>query len=205
MHPLSEIIKKRAGQNARYLVAIAGAPGSGKSTVAQTVADDIGAVVVPMDGFHLDNAVLDDRGWRARKGAPHTFDVGGFVSLVDRLRHPDAEVFVPVFDRDADLARTAARCVGAEARIILIEGNYLLLDEPGWSDLDGIFDLTVFLSVPEDELRDRLIQRWLDQGLAAAAASSRALENDIPNAQLVASRSRQADIRLDNSGTCTGS
>ena len=120
MHPLSEIIEKRAGQNARYLVAIAGAPGSGKSTVAQTVADDIGAVVVPMDGFHLDNAVLDDRGWRARKGAPHTFDVGGFVSLVDRLRHPDAEVFVPVFDRDADLARTAARCVGAEARIILI-------------------------------------------------------------------------------------
>ena len=198
---LADHILSRQG-SARMIVAIAGAPGAGKSTLADALCIALNArrpgvaVVMPMDGYHLDNAILDARGLRARKGSPPTFDVNGLACDLARVRAADRPVILPVFDRDLDLARAGAREVGPEVPVILIEGNYLLLDDDPWRDLAPLFDLTVFLRVPEAELERRLIDRWLHYGHDPDSARARALGNDIPNARLVATTSRPADITL---------
>lgn len=181
----------------RRLIAIAGAPGSGKTTLAADLVKALGpgAALVPMDGFHLDNRVLDARGLRARKGAPETFDATGFLHMVRRLAS-EPEVIVPVFDRDRDIAIAGAQVVGPDTETAVVEGNYLLLDTRPWSDLRPLFDLSVFLDVDEDELEDRLVRRWRAHGHDAEAARTRALGNDLPNARLVARQSAEADLRL---------
>ena len=186
--------------HSRILVAIAGAPGSGKSTLAIELArrmnaQKIAAEVVPMDGFHLDNAILDQRGLRRRKGAPETFDAQGFVHLIRRLSDP-VEVFVPVFDRSRDLAIAGATVVSESCQVVIVEGNYLLFDEQPWSDLAPLWTLSAQLAVPMPELRARLIQRWLSQGLSRAAATRRAESNDIPNAQRVIDHALPANLIL---------
>jgi len=189
---------------ARRIVAIAGAPGAGKSTFAETLGRVLNArrpgvaTVMPMDGYHLDNAILDARDLRAVKGAPETFDVDGLASDLARVRAAGRPVLVPVFDRDLDLARAGAREIAPETPLILLEGNYLLLDHAPWSDLGAMFDVTVFLDVPEAELERRLVARWLTHGHDPEAARARALGNDIPNARLVAGASRAADITVPN-------
>lgn len=181
----------------RILVAIAGAPGAGKSTLAEALVTRLGAraALVPMDGFHLDNAILDARGRRFHKGSPDTFDVGGFESILRRLK-AGGEVIVPVFDRTRDVAVGSARIVPPEAKIIVAEGNYLLLRDAPWSALAPLWDLTIFLDVPVAELERRLIARWDHHGLAPDEGRRRAFENDIPNARTVAARSANADITV---------
>lgn len=170
-------------QQNRHLIAIAGPPASGKSTLAEKVAQALPtACVVPMDGFHLDNRLLDHRGLRARKGAPETFDVGGFQHLLSRLR-ADTEVIYPLFDRTRDCAIAGAGIVNAQTRTIVIEGNYLLLDAPGWRDLRTYWDLTAYLSVPNAILRARLLKRWYDHGYVQEDAERKVDKNDMPNAR----------------------
>ncbi len=181
----------------RRLIAIAGAPASGKTTLAAELAEALGAraILVPMDGFHLDNRILDARGLRPRKGAPQTFDGAGFVHMIRRLASED-EVVIPVFDRARDVAIAGASVVGPETETAVVEGNYLLLDEEPWRALRPLWDLSVYLKVPEDTLRARLIQRWLDHGLNPQAAEARATSNDLPNALHIARHSSEADIVL---------
>lgn len=197
---LAAIMARASGRD-RLIVAIAGAPGSGKSTLAERLREKIAAsgesvAVVPMDGFHFDDRVLVARGLLTRKGAPETFDVAGFRHLMMRLRAREADIAIPVFDRSIEIARAGAAIVPAESRIILVEGNYLLLDETPWDSLAGAFDLTLWLDVPVDELERRLVRRWLDHGLAPDRARAKALSNDIPNARRVAAGSRKADFTL---------
>ena len=175
-----------AARPGRVLIAIAGAPGAGKSTLAEALVNRLGpqAALVAMDGFHLDNAILDARGRRFAKGSPDTFDVAGFEAVLQRLK-AGGEVIVPVFDRYIDVSRGSARVVPPEARIIVAEGNYLLLREAPWDRLHKLWDLTVFLDVPVAELERRLIARWLHHGLSDAEARRRAFDNDIPNARRV--------------------
>jgi len=202
---LAEILTRAATQK-RLIVAITGAPAAGKSTLAEELAREINsgdgaettAIVVPMDGFHYDNMILDARGHRARKGAPFTFDVDGFSTLLDRLKNADHDVAIPVFDRAMDLARAGADIVTTKHRILLVEGNYLLLNQPEWCDLKQYFDLSIFLKVPYATLEQRLIQRWLDHGADYSAAQTRALANDIPNAELVMEQSLPADFILQD-------
>ncbi|MFH1806945.1 MAG: nucleoside triphosphate hydrolase [Pseudomonadota bacterium] len=187
------------------MVAIAGAPASGKSTLSDRLhhhlgGDEAGVVVVPMDGFHLDNAILRDRDLLPRKGAPQTFDFRGFHHMLSHIHADDGPVCIPVFDRTLDLSRGSARIVSPAHRIILVEGNYLLLQQKPWPDLAPLFDLTVFLDAPLETLEARLIQRWIDHGHDATSARTRALSNDIPNARLVQGYSRPADIIINGNG-----
>jgi len=179
--------RARAG---RSVTAIAGPPGSGKSTLAERLAEELNrreaesAAVLPMDGSHFDDLILVPLGWRPRKGAPHTFDVAGFAHMLSRLRaNAEPEVAVPVFDRDIEIARNSARIIPVSVRHLITEGNYLLLDQPPWTGLAPLFDTTVFLDMPMDELRRRLEIRW--QGMTPEDRRRKLEENDIPNAELV--------------------
>jgi len=200
---------REKGSKTRSLTAIAGAPASGKSTLAEALVNRLNdlapgsAAILPMDGFHYDDAVLIDRGWRARKGAPHTFDVAGFHHMVGRLRgNEEADVAVPVFDRGLEIARAGARIIPASVRHIVVEGNYLLLDEPPWSGLAHLFDTTVFLDVPLDTLEARLTQRWA--AIPHDQRQTKLVENDLPNARLVVSKRRPCDYVIRNTGASPG-
>ena len=200
----------------RLIVGVSGAPASGKSTLAQWLVEHLNAdsgdaqcsIVVPMDGFHLDNELLSERKLLPVKGAPETFDATGFLHLIKRLTEPlntrpshqiiDASqpIYIPVFDRAMDLARCAAAAVNEQHRIIIVEGNYLLLDRPVWRDVSAQLDISVMLEVSLPILEQRLIKRWIDFGLQKQAARARALSNDIPNARVVIGESICPDLVL---------
>ncbi|MAM60098.1 MAG: uridine kinase [Maritimibacter sp.] len=186
----------------RRVLAIAGPPGSGKSTLASHIVEKLNgagryaAAVLPMDGFHLDNAALDARALREIKGAPETFDAEGFVALVRRIRQGGTDIRYPLFDRAQDRTRPGAGCVTADTPLIVVEGNYLLLRHGAWADLRALFDVTVMLAPPLAELEARLVSRWLDHGLSRDQAETRARGNDLTNARTVINESAEADLIL---------
>ena len=189
------LIEEAAQGTPRCLVAIAGPPASGKSTLAETLSDRLGAraEVLPMDGFHLENDALEKMGLLARKGAPETFDAEGFLSLLQKVRASGAVAF-PRFDRDADRTVPGAGAIGEDTDIVLVEGNYLLLTTGAWAGLEALFDLTIALEVDRAELQQRLIRRWLDQGLSEQDARARALGNDMVNVDFVTANARKAMV-----------
>lgn len=197
---LIEPIQNASGRARRKVVAVAGPPASGKSTISTEIAALLDAnghtsQVVPMDGYHLDNEILIARGLLHRKGAPETFDAIGFSELVSKLA-VDEQVDYPTFDRRLDASIPNGGSVLAECDIVLVEGNYLLFDAPVWRDLVDKWDFTVWLDVPEMELRARLVQRWLDNGLDRQQAIARAEENDLANALTVNRAKFDADITV---------
>lgn len=194
---IAAAIFKRAAGAQRFVVAIAGPPGSGKSTLAQrlnVVLPEDASAVVPMDGFHFDDVVLDSRGLRPRKGAPETFDYAGFAALLKRIRAGEPEIAIPVFDRSMELSRAGASIIGSGVKFVLVEGNYLLLDEEPWSALSGLFDFSIFVDVPRGELERRLLERWRGHGKSDEDARAWIASNDLPNIERVLARRRQADL-----------
>lgn len=198
---LLDEIGRRARTGARFLVGVAGPPGAGKSTLADRLHQALSAsghrsAVLPMDGFHLDNAILEERGLLSRKGAPETFDVRGLRDILNAVR-AGGEVFVPVFDRSREIAICAARCIGPEVDIVVVEGNYLLLADGHWADIADSFDMTVMVAPTVAELERRLIERWRFYGLTPAEITAKVMENDLPNGRLVIERSRTADFGFE--------
>ncbi|MQB03823.1 nucleoside triphosphate hydrolase [Agrobacterium tumefaciens] len=202
LETIVEDVLRRAEDKSRFIIAIAGPPGAGKSTLADAlcgalVARGEAAAVLPMDGFHMDNGILEERGLLPRKGAPETFDVRGFLDIVSAVRQGGQEVLVPVFDRSREIAISSARAIAPETRFILAEGNYLLLNEAPWTKLSGSFDLTIFVGPSVAVLEERLRDRWKGYGLDATEIHAKLFENDLPNGKRVIENSRPADIRID--------
>jgi pantothenate kinase len=208
-----ELVKSKMREGARIIIGVAGPPASGKSTLAKLVvqylnneADSVGpiATILPMDGYHLDNWLLESRGLLARKGAPETYDAHGFCDVVKRLSTADIESFHPKFDRQMDLAIANSIAIHPHTPVIVVEGNYLLLKTEPWASLREVFTATVLVCPPIDALRDRLQQRWTEYGLDPEAATLRATMNDMVNVGLVIRDSYEADLKLTQNYTVFG-
>ena len=184
----------------RRVVALAGAPGAGKSTLAGRLEEWLDATqpgvaaLLPMDGFHYDDEVLGPRGWQSRKGAPHTFDVGGYISALQRLRaNAEETVAVPRFDRSIEIARAGAILIEQDVRLIITEGNYLLLGDEPWPGLRAYFDVAILVVAEMATLEARNRQRWVEFGLDEPAIRAKLEDNDLPNARLIYERSTEPD------------
>ena len=200
-----------ARREGRFILGIAGPPASGKSTLAVALCDALNggaapgeageiAAIAALDGFHYDDRVLNVRGHRPRKGAPFTFDVEGYAAMLDRLAALSREaVAIPAFDRDLELSRAAAAVVEPHHRVVITEGNYLLLDDERWRQVLDRLDFSVFLDVPAEEFRRRLMDRWLGHGYPPAEAKEKTEANDLVNARLVTTTSADPDLRLGTS------
>jgi pantothenate kinase len=185
-----------AAAGGRRLLGIAGAPGAGKSTLAQQVMDALGpaAVYVPMDGFHLANSELARLERSDRKGASDTFDALGFVNLLARLRRADETVvYAPAFERRIEEPIAGAIAVPAQVPLVVTEGNYLLLADGGWSGVRPLLDESWYVETDEQLRLQRLIARHVAFGKPPAAGRAWALGSDQVNADLVASTRHLAD------------
>ncbi|CAN5360757.1 nucleoside triphosphate hydrolase [soil metagenome] len=201
---LAAILKARY-RGTRIIAGIAGPPGSGKSTLAEITVDRLNAAepgiaaVLPMDGFHYDDSVLRDLGRFPRKGAIDTFDAGGFVHMVRRLKaNAEDTIAVPVFDRSIEIARAGGRLIPLTTGIIVVEGNYLLIQRPPWTELRDLLDVTAFLATGVDTLRERLTKRWVDIGLTSEGIDRKLREVDLPNGLFILEESAAADHRIVN-------
>ncbi len=196
MHGYSE----RIPAGARRIVAIAGPPASGKSTLASELEQRLNdtspgsCALLPMDGFHYDDEVLAARDWLSRKGAPHTFDTGGYAAALRRLRDNEEEtVAVPRFDRSIEIARAGAILVERDVRLIITEGNYLLLGDDPWPGLRRFFDHTALIVSDLGTLEARNRQRWVDMAKHEDFITAKLELNDMPNVRLVMERSVDPD------------
>ncbi|MCX4807945.1 nucleoside/nucleotide kinase family protein [Streptomyces sp. NBC_01214] len=185
----------------RRVLGIAGPPGAGKSTLAARLADALGperAVVVPMDGFHLAQAVLDRLGRADRKGAPDTFDAAGYVALLRRLRAPlGPTVYAPAFDRSLEEPIAGSIPVPPDVPLVITEGNYLLHDVGEWASVRPLVDEAWYLAPAEDLRLERLIGRHVRHGKDPAHARAWVARSDEHNARLVALGRHRADLVLD--------
>jgi pantothenate kinase len=181
----------------RALLGLTGPPGAGKTTLAAALADAIGptAAVVGMDGFHLANAELARLGRQDRKGAPDTFDAGGYAALLHRLRaSPDEAQYAPAYDRSLEEAVAAAVPVSPDIRLVITEGNYLLLDRPPWDRIRPLLDQVWYRQLDEEVRTDRLLRRHVHFGKSEADAGQFVYGSDAANALLVEATRPLADL-----------
>ena len=182
----------------RVLVGIAGPPGAGKSTLASRIVDALApdAAGVPMDGFHLANAELERLGLAQRKGAPETFDALGFVHLLQRIARNDELVYAPAYSRVLHESIGSAIAIPTTTRVIVVEGNYLLIPREPWARVRPLLDLAIYLDAADDIRVPQLIQRHVDTGKAEAAARDWVLRSDEANARVIAPTRAHADLVL---------
>lgn len=189
--------RRLAQPGGRRLLGITGSPGTGKSTLAGQVVEVLGdvAALVGMDGFHLARDQLRQRGLLATKGAPDTFDVPGFVHLLRRLRSGDDDVvYAPAFRRDLEEPIAGAVAVRHDTPLVVVEGNYLLVEDGGWGQVRGLLDEVWFLRPDEGVRRTRLVERHMAFGRDREAAEERSGGSDQRNADLVDATRHRADV-----------
>lgn len=199
---LAALVRGAAGASgSRFVLGIAGSPGSGKTTLARALVerldrDDPGtAAHLPMDGFHLANSTLDRLGIHDRKGAVETFDGWGFVALLDRVRRETGHtVYAPSFNRSVDEGVAGEIAIDPGVSIVVVEGNYLLIDQPPWDGIRDRLDAAWFCATDDDERERRLIDRHTRHGRSIEAATAWARDVDGANARLIEASRGRADL-----------
>ena len=186
----------------RYFIALSGPPASGKSTISENLAKDLSAKgynssILQMDGFHYDDLILKERKLLSKKGAPETFDVMGLINFVSRL-HKEDEVVIPIFDRSLELSRSSAVIISKNTKVIIVEGNYVLLNSYPWSELHKFFNTTVMINCEKKILENRLIERWKNFNLPKKEIDEKVYKNDLPNGVNVLKNSIGAEYILEN-------
>ena len=204
---LEELLKNNS--KTRFLLAICGAPGAGKSTLAEQVVSEWNtkhpgeAVLVPLDGYHFSNEILQEKGLLPLKGIPSTFDVESFILKLKDLRSkPELPHGYPLFDRSIEASIDNAIQILPEHRLLVVEGNYLLLDSPPWHQLKENFDQSWFIDAPEELILPRLISRHEKAGKSRDAAIEKVNSTDLPNARLLSASAVRADRRIPASSLC---
>jgi len=190
------------GRQGRSIVGICGPPAAGKSTLssalsdALNVHDGLSSVAVPMDGFHLSNVELNRLGLADRKGAPETFDAAGFVHLLRRLRAGEELVYAPSYSRSLHESIGGGIPVAADVRVVVVEGNYLLVDRGPWASVRGLLDLVLYLDAPDSVRQESLVRRQMAKGLELPEAKDWVFRSDERNAAVIAGTRDRADLIL---------
>ena len=186
----------------RYFIALSGPPASGKSTISEKLVKDLtlkghNSSILQMDGFHYDDQILKQKSLLLKKGAPETFDVMGFLNFLFRLQNEN-EVAIPIFDRSLELSRSSAVIISKETRVVIVEGNYILLKTHPWRELHKFFNSTIMINTKHEILEKRLIERWRSFNIPEEEIKQKVFENDLPNGVNVYKNSILADYNLLN-------
>ncbi len=186
----------------RYFIALSGPPASGKSTISEKLMNDLtlkghNSSILQMDGFHYDDQILKQKSLLLKKGAPETFDVMGFLNFLFRLQNED-DVAIPIFDRSLELSRSSAVIISKETRVVIVEGNYILLKINPWRELHKFFNSTIMISTKHEILEKRLLERWRSYNIPEEEIKQKVFENDLPNGVNVYKNSILADYNLAN-------
>lgn len=197
----SEIERTLASNVPRVIFGVIGKPGAGKSTVSQKVKerfpeDDV--AIISMDGYHLSNEVLDVQAKRDRKGAPDTFDVDGFVTLLAKVKSfTNEKITFPIFHREIEASVADEGVIFSTAKLIIVEGNYLLSKEYGWGEVRHYLDTSFYLSINEEIRIQRLIARHIEFGKDPVDATIWATKSDESNAKFIEQSSQSATYVID--------
>ena len=193
-----------ARHEGRVALGLAGGPGVGKSTLAVHLVEALNkhspnlAAYVPMDGFHMLHKKLEALGTVKDKGAPHTFEGAAFADFLARLKRAKEPISGPGYSRKTEDVVHVAFIVVAEVRLLVVEGNYLLLADPPWSRIRPLLDSAVFIDVPRETVRARLMKRHAEEGLFSEERNREHIERvDLSNYDVVQRSRPRADIAID--------
>ena len=198
------ILELMSQAHGRIAVGIAGGPGVGKSTLAAELVTMINAThpgiaaLVPMDGFHMRHSKLEAMGEVERKGAPHTFEGEAFVNFLRQLKTAKETISGPGYSRKIEDVVEDAFAVPPEVRLLIVEGNYLLLTEGPWAGIKSLLDYAVFINVPRERVEQRLLGRHAAEGLFTEERNrAHIARNDLPNYDLVWQSRDRADVIIE--------